>query len=253
MPLAAFALARRIPSGQAPRLLGLLALGASQGAIGGELLYCTRSVALPATLSLSPASSSLCVSGWWMVKSGLEHERFGELDRPRVSPYRLATHVRGARHPALCSAWHAHHAPPAACPCRASLAPPPLPLPLPPHPQLGMAFTLYSGLVWVGLDLWRAGAPPAPVTAAAKAAAAQLRGPAAALALVVAATAASGAFVAGNDAGHAFNDWPLFAGRAVPEGIWEEVRGGGDWPAGVQLLHAIPCASPPPFPGARPA
>lgn len=65
VPLVSFALARRIPQGQWPRLLSLLALGAGQGAVG-----------------------------WWMVKSGLEHERFGEFDRPRVSPYRLATHVR---------------------------------------------------------------------------------------------------------------------------------------------------------------
>lgn len=86
-----------------------------------------------------------------------------------------------------------------------------------------MAFTLYSGLVWTGLDILHAGAAPTPLTAAAKAAAAKLRGSAAALALVVAATAASGAFVAGNDAGHAFNDWPFFAGRLVPEGIWQEV------------------------------
>ena len=37
--------------------------------------------------------------GWWMVKSGLEHEHvFGiersEHDIPRVSPYRLTAHVR---------------------------------------------------------------------------------------------------------------------------------------------------------------
>ena len=91
--------------------------------------------------------------------------------------------------------------------------------------QLGLAFTLYSGLVWSGLDLIRQGSSVAtvPLTSQAKAAAVQLRGPALALALVVAATAASGAFVAGNDAGHAFNDWPLFAGRIVPEGIWQEV------------------------------
>lgn len=36
--------------------------------------------------------------GWWMVKSGLDHEHVlgferDELDMPRVSPYRLATHL----------------------------------------------------------------------------------------------------------------------------------------------------------------
>jgi heme a synthase len=63
-PLAYFAVTRRIPPGQWPYLLGLLGLGAAQGGIG-----------------------------WWMVKSGLEHERFDEFSIPRVSPYRLATHV----------------------------------------------------------------------------------------------------------------------------------------------------------------
>lgn len=31
----------------------------------------------------------------------------------------------------------------------------------------------------------------------------------------------SGAFVAGNDAGHAYNDWPWMAGKLVPEEIWD--------------------------------
>lgn len=34
-----------------------------------------------------------------------------------------------------------------------------------------------------------------------------------------------GAFVAGLDAGHAYNDWPRMAERWVPEEIWQsEVR-----------------------------
>ena len=32
----------------------------------------------------------------------------------------------------------------------------------------------------------------------------------------------AGGFVAGNDAGRAFNDFPFFAGRWVPEGWWDE-------------------------------
>ena len=63
-PLVALALARRIPHGLGPRLGLLLVLGGAQGGVG-----------------------------WWMVKSGLEHERFDEHAIPRVSPYRLATHV----------------------------------------------------------------------------------------------------------------------------------------------------------------
>ena len=56
-PLAWFWVRRRIPSGYAPRLLALLALGALQGAVG-----------------------------WWMVKSGLAV-------RTDVSHVRLATHL----------------------------------------------------------------------------------------------------------------------------------------------------------------
>lgn len=66
-PLAYLALSRRIPAGFGPRLGVLLGLGAAQGGVG-----------------------------WWMVKSGLEHERFADdFSIPRVSPYRLATHVSG--------------------------------------------------------------------------------------------------------------------------------------------------------------
>jgi cytochrome c oxidase assembly protein subunit 15 len=64
-PLAYFAVRKRIPHGLWPRLLTMLGLGAAQGGVG-----------------------------WWMVKSGLEHERFAdEYSVPRVSPYRLTTHV----------------------------------------------------------------------------------------------------------------------------------------------------------------
>lgn len=57
LPLIIFALARRIERGFVPKLVGLLALGALQGAVG-----------------------------WWMVASGL-------VDRVEVSQYRLATHL----------------------------------------------------------------------------------------------------------------------------------------------------------------
>jgi heme a synthase len=63
------------------------------------------------------------------------------------------------------------------------------------------------------------------VTAANAAAAARVRPAAHGAAGLIGLTVASGAFVAGNDAGHAFNDWPMYAGRFVPEGIWEEKLG----------------------------
>jgi cytochrome c oxidase assembly protein subunit 15 len=57
LPLVYFAATRRIERGLAPKLVGILALGGLQGAVG-----------------------------WWMVTSGL-------VDRVEVSQYRLATHL----------------------------------------------------------------------------------------------------------------------------------------------------------------
>ena len=166
VPLLALLATRSVPAGLGPRLALLLGLGGAQGAVG-----------------------------WWMVKSGLERQHFepgGYLahQRPRVSPYRLATHLTGA--------W-----------------------------------ALYSVLVWTAMDLLRpsaaalaaalAAAPPAP-TAPAPARLAALRAlaaPTAGALSVLALTTVSGAFVAGNDAGHAYNDWPLFAGRVIPEELWD--------------------------------
>jgi cytochrome c oxidase assembly protein subunit 15 len=73
-PLLYFAARRRIPPALHGRLGVLLGLGAAQGGVG-----------------------------WWMVKSGLEHERFNEYSVPRVSPYRLATHVSVVGEPV--AAW----------------------------------------------------------------------------------------------------------------------------------------------------
>ncbi|KAG4306333.1 hypothetical protein PORY_000321 [Pneumocystis oryctolagi] len=44
--------------------------------------------------------------GWWMVKSGLEHENFKKADSiPRVSQYRLATHLGIALSLYICMIW----------------------------------------------------------------------------------------------------------------------------------------------------
>lgn len=151
-PLAYFALRRRIPPGFGTRLGALLALGATQGAVG-----------------------------WWMVKSGLVHENFKEnYAVPRVSPYRLTTH-------------------------------------------LGFAWASYSLLLWNAWDLLRA--PLAAVTPQQADAARRMRSPVVFATSLLGVTIASGAFVAGNDAGHAYNDWPLFAGRVIPEQIWEPAMG----------------------------
>lgn len=165
VPLAALVLARAVPAGLGPRLVGMLALGGAQGAIG-----------------------------WWMVKSGLDAKNFAPTDRVSVSAYRLATHLTGA--------WG-----------------------------------LYSVLSWTAMDLLRA---PAAVSAAGVTAARTVRPFVTAAAIFAGLTTLSGAFVAGNDAGHAFNDWPLYAGRLVPEGIWEDhlgVRNFFENSATVQFDH----------------
>lgn len=150
VPLLYFAATKSIPAGYGGRLGLLLSIGATQGAVG-----------------------------WWMVKSGLEHERFNEYKIPRVSPYRLATH-------------------------------------------LGFAWTIYSLLCWNGWDLIKS---KVAVTPAQAQAALKLRTPVALATAIIGTTVASGAFVAGNDAGHAYNDWPFFAGRVIPEQIWDESLG----------------------------
>ncbi len=63
-PAVVFAGRKMIPSALLPRVLGMLALGGAQGAVG-----------------------------WWMVKSGLEEKLLHNPAEPRVSPYRLAVHV----------------------------------------------------------------------------------------------------------------------------------------------------------------
>jgi cytochrome c oxidase assembly protein subunit 15 len=130
---------------------------------------------------------------------------------PRVSPYRLAAHLTSA-------------------------------------------FAIYATLVWTTLDLAR----PAPVlsalaakatdaahaaiAAAAKqqaAAAAALRARVLPLSLLVGVTAVSGAFVAGMDAGRAFNTFPLMNGQLMPDDYWglPGIRNAFENTAAVQLHH----------------
>ena len=127
--------------------------------------------------------------GWWMVKSGLqvptpEHGGgYGGYDIPRVSPYRLATH-------------------------------------------LSSAFVIYAGIVWTGLTVLREVPLLAASTVSSEqlAAATRIRQLALPLAGLVAVTAASGAFVAGMQAGHHFNTFPLMDGQIVPAGYGAELR-----------------------------
>ena len=102
--------------------------------------------------------------GWYMVKSGL-------VDRPDVSPYRLAAH-------------------------------------------LGLAVAIYGCLIWIALGLLMGSAIESVRRAS------RWRGALWGATGLVFLTILSGAFVAGNDAGLAYNTFPLMADAIVPPDIF---------------------------------
>merc|ERR1712107_753342 len=83
--------------------------------------------------------------------------------------------------------------------------------------HLGSAFAIYCYLFWLLLGMLRP-TPSLKPTAALK----QIKGLAHAAAGLTFFTALSGAFVAGNDAGLAYPEWPLMGGQISPEYIWDE-------------------------------
>jgi cytochrome c oxidase assembly protein subunit 15 len=123
--------------------------------------------------------------GWWMVKSGLGEDRRGDRNEIRVKPVRLAAH-------------------------------------------LTMAIATYSALVWTGLDLWSLPHNNKRLTEIASSMgkeafrqASLLRLKSLALAGLTAATITSGAIVAGQDAGLAYNTFPTMDGEWIPSTILE--------------------------------
>ena len=141
--------------------------------------------------------------GWWMVKSGLKQTEEQKFDVPRVSPYRLATHLAGA-------------------------------------------FTIYTGMVWTTLNVMNP-VSPAQLPAATEAlisATKQLRKAAHPLAGLIGLTAISGAYVAGMDAGRAYNTFPLMDGKVVPDEYLKDWESKG-WrnffenTAAVQFNHRV--------------
>jgi len=92
--------------------------------------------------------------------------------------------------------------------------------------HLVSAFTIYATLAWTTLDL----AHPKPLLAGlsqeAAAVARRVRGVALPFGALVAVTATSGAFVAGLDAGRAYNTFPLMAGRWIPAEYWSHALPG---------------------------
>jgi cytochrome c oxidase assembly protein subunit 15 len=118
-----------------------------------------------------------------MVRSGLQKDP-STTKEIRVSPYRLAAH-------------------------------------------LAMAFATYTGLVYTALELLypreRMQALLQKMSKDALQKIVRLRSLTMATAALVGFTALSGAFVAGNDAGRAFNTFPTMNGRWMPEGLYKDL------------------------------
>jgi cytochrome c oxidase assembly protein subunit 15 len=78
--------------------------------------------------------------------------------------------------------------------------------------HLGLAFLIYGYIFWTAMGILRprASAPDLPL----------LRRSAKALTALIAITVLSGGFVAGLDAGFAYNTFPLMGGRFIPEGLF---------------------------------
>jgi len=123
--------------------------------------------------------------GWYMVKSGLDHKNFeGPNDVPRVSQYRLAAH-------------------------------------------LSAAMVLYSFMLWNSLSVLKPPKEFTPKSLYQNSASQSLvqslvkfRRLAMGTKGLVFATAVSGAFVAGLDAGLTYNSFPLMAGRVIPDDLF---------------------------------
>ncbi len=141
--------------------------------------------------------------GWFMVKSGLKEELRDQPKEIRVSPYWLAGH-------------------------------------------LGMAFTTFVLLVHTGLDAMRDPKKTQTITAMSPKIlkhARALRFGAVGSGVIAFVAALSGGFVAGNDAGNAYNCFPKMLPDAwLPEGLWEISpwwRNHFENTATVQLQHRV--------------
>jgi cytochrome c oxidase assembly protein subunit 15 len=154
VPWLYFTVRGKIPKGYQPRMIGLLAMGGTQGLVG-----------------------------WWMVKSGLGEDRRDDKKEIRVKPVRLASH-------------------------------------------LTMAVATYGALLWTGFDIFglnhkNVTESVSKLSQEAIRHASRLRTGGIAMTGLTAVTIVSGALVAGNDAGRAFNTFPLMDGQWVPSDILE--------------------------------
>ncbi|EXB51058.1 Cytochrome c oxidase assembly protein COX15 [Morus notabilis] len=106
--------------------------------------------------------------------------------------------------------------------------------------HLTSAFAIYCGLVWTGLNVVMP-EPPAESLAWVNGAA-KVRRLALPVSLLVGITAVSGAFVAGNDAGHAYNTFPKMGDTWIPEDVLDMkplIRNFFEKTSTVQLDHRI--------------
>ena len=175
-----FTMRGKIPKGFQGRMVGLLAMGGTQGLVG-----------------------------WWMVKSGLGDDRRDEKTEIRVKPVRLATH-------------------------------------------LGMAMATYGALLWTGLDILALRYQKEKLAQLQQSLSKQtlqlskrLRVASLGVAGLTFATVLSGALVAGQDAGRAYNMWPKMTDEYyIPpkEVLWELqpwTRNLWETTATVQLNHRL--------------
>ncbi|KAK2378215.1 Cytochrome c oxidase assembly protein cox15 [Trifolium repens] len=106
--------------------------------------------------------------------------------------------------------------------------------------HLTSAFAIYCGLFWTALSVVMPEPPAESLTWVRGAA--KVKRLALPVSLLVGLTAVSGAFVAGNDAGHAFNTFPKMGDRWIPEDILEMkplIRNFFENTSTVQLNHRI--------------
>jgi len=156
LPWLYFTVRGKIPKGFQPRMVGLLAMGGTQGLVG-----------------------------WWMVRSGLGDDRRDDKKEIRVRPIRLATH-------------------------------------------LSMAVATYGCLLWTGLDIL--GLPhqttmkeqASNLSKEALRHASRIRVGGLGLTALTGLTIVSGALVAGNDAGRAYNSFPKMGDDWIPiQDMWD--------------------------------
>ena len=157
----------------------------------------------------------------WMVKSGLMENTESPWEAPRVSPYRLATHLTGAFTIYTLMLWTTFSV-------------------MFPTPPIVEHAANYAGTAIVA----RAGAANASIGLKVMSAVRAMRNAVYPMAVVVAVAALSGAYVAGMDAGRAYNTFPLMEGRVVPEEYWAQWEAKG-WrnffenTAAVQFDHRV--------------